>query len=81
MHRLILLCIALVQCSPLRIGYSDWPGWIAWDVGVNEGWFAEKNLSVEFVWADYLATLSMFDAGEVDAVCNLALLTVTFRLL
>ena len=22
------------QAAPLKIAYSDWPGWVAWDIGV-----------------------------------------------
>ena len=24
---------------PLRIGYSDWPGWTAFEIGIQKGWF------------------------------------------
>src|SRR5690348_8963246 len=24
----------------LTIAYSDWPGWVAWDIGIQKGWFA-----------------------------------------
>jgi NitT/TauT family transport system substrate-binding protein len=23
-----------VAAAPLKIGYSDWPGWVAWEIGV-----------------------------------------------
>ena len=25
--------------EPLKIGYSDWPGWVAWDIGIEKGVF------------------------------------------
>ena len=25
--------------EPLKIGYSDWPGWVAWQVAIEKGWF------------------------------------------
>jgi len=21
--------------EPLKIGYSDWPGWVAWEIGIK----------------------------------------------
>ena len=53
---------------PLRIAYSDWPGWTAFDVGIQKGWFKEAGVDVEFVWLDYLPTMDAFSAGKVDAV-------------
>ena len=34
--------------APLKIAYSDWPGWIAWEVGIEKGWFKEAGVDVEF---------------------------------
>lgn len=54
------------NAAPLRIGYSDWPGWVAWDVGVQKGWFRAAGIPVEFVWYEYVQTLEAFAAGRVD---------------
>ena len=43
--------------NPLVIGYSDWPGWVAWEVAVEKQWFAEAGLEVEFEWFDYAASM------------------------
>jgi NitT/TauT family transport system substrate-binding protein len=53
---------------PLRIAYSDWPGWTAFEVGIQKGWFKDAGVDVEFLWLDYLPTMDAFSAGKVDAV-------------
>jgi len=55
--------------KPLKIAYSDWPGWTAFEVGIQKGWFKEEGLDVEFSWFDYLPSMDAFSAGKVDAVC------------
>jgi NitT/TauT family transport system substrate-binding protein len=53
---------------PLRIGYSDWPGWTAFEVGIQKGWFKEAGLDVKFDWFEYAPSMEAFAAGKVDAV-------------
>lgn len=52
----------------LKIAYSDWPGWVAWEVAGRKGWFAEAGVAVELVWFEYGPSLEAFAAGTVDAV-------------
>src|SRR4051812_42823812 len=54
--------------KPLRIAYSDWPGWVAFEVGIQKGWFKAEGVDVEFSWFDYLPSMDAFSAGKVDAV-------------
>jgi NitT/TauT family transport system substrate-binding protein len=54
--------------APLRIAYSDWPGWTALEIGIQKGWFKEAGVDVEFSWFDYLPSMEAFSAGKVDAV-------------
>jgi len=54
--------------APLRIGYSDWPGWVAWQVAIEKGWFKEAGVDVKFDWFDYVASMDAFSAGKLDAV-------------
>jgi NitT/TauT family transport system substrate-binding protein len=54
--------------SPLRVAYSDWPGWTAWEIAIQKGWFKEAGVEVEFSWFDYLPSLEAYTAGKVDAV-------------
>ena len=53
--------------EPLKIGYSDWPGWVAWEVAINKGWLKEAGINVEFQWFDYSASMDAFGAGKIDA--------------
>lgn len=59
---------AQVSAQPLQIGYSDWPGWVAWEVAIEKGWFDEAGVDVEFQWFDYVASMDAFAAGQLDAV-------------
>jgi len=52
----------------LVVGYSDWPGWVAWEVAIEKDWFAEAGVDVEFEWFDYAASMEAFAAGQLDAV-------------
>ena len=56
------------SAEPLRIGYSDWPGWVAWEVAIEKGWFKEAGVDVKFEWFDYVASMDAFAAGKLDAV-------------
>lgn len=57
-----------VNTKPITIGYSDWPGWVAWQVAIEKGWLKEAGLNVDFKWFDYSASLSAFSANQLDAV-------------
>jgi NitT/TauT family transport system substrate-binding protein len=54
---------------PLRIAYSDWPGWVAWEVAIQKGWFKEAGVEVDFKWFEYVPSMEAYSAGKVDAVC------------
>ncbi|MBX9847755.1 MAG: ABC transporter substrate-binding protein [Rhodocyclaceae bacterium] len=53
---------------PLKVGYSDWPGWTAWQIAIDKGWFKEAGVDVKFEWFDYSASMDAFAAGKLDAV-------------
>jgi NitT/TauT family transport system substrate-binding protein len=65
-----LLCAISVSATaePLKIGYSDWPGWVAWEVAIEKDFFGEVGVEVEFEWFDYVASMDAFAAGQLDAV-------------
>lgn len=64
-----LACLAgSAQAEPLRIGYSDWPGSVAWQIAIDKHWFAEKQLDVVFDWFDYGAMLDAYATGKLDAI-------------
>lgn len=54
--------------EPLKIGYSDWPGWVAWEIAVEKQWFKEEGVEVTFEWFDYVASMDAYAAGKLDAV-------------
>ena len=54
--------------EPLKIGYSDWPGWVAWQVAIDKDWFKEAGVDVKFEWFDYSASMDAYTAGKIDAV-------------
>jgi NitT/TauT family transport system substrate-binding protein len=78
MYRLLKKWLAAVACvaatagavnaEPLKIGYSDWPGWVAWEVAIEKQWFKEAGVDVQFEWFDYVASMDAFAAGQIDAV-------------
>ncbi|MET0412006.1 MAG: hypothetical protein ABW217_11965, partial [Polyangiaceae bacterium] len=53
----------------LRIAYSDWPGWVAWDIAEKKGFFRAQGVEVELVWLEYVPSMEHFSRGLVDAVC------------
>lgn len=71
--RLVIPAVTVMALSahaaqPLKIGYSDWPGWVAWQVAIDKGWFKEAGVPVTFEWFDYSASMDAFAAGKIDAV-------------
>ncbi|WAC20505.1 ABC transporter substrate-binding protein [Luteolibacter sp. SL250] len=64
-----LTSLANLAAEPLKIGYSDWPGWVAWEIGIKKGWFKEEGVEVDFVWMDYVKSMEAYAAGKLDAVC------------
>jgi NitT/TauT family transport system substrate-binding protein len=52
--------------TPLRIGFSDWPGWTGWQIAIDKGWFKEAGVDVDMQWFDYSASLDAFSAGKLD---------------
>ncbi len=67
---LVLACMGATAAgaAPLTIGYSDWPGWVAWQVAIDKGWIKQAGLDVKFEWFDYSASLDAFSAKKLDAV-------------
>lgn len=65
----LMLAAVAVEAEPLKIAYSDWPGWVAWDVAAKKGFFQEAGVDVQLLWFDYGPSMDAFGAGKVDAVC------------
>jgi NitT/TauT family transport system substrate-binding protein len=54
--------------QPLLVAYSDWPGWLVWEIAAQKGFFEDAGVDVNLVWFDYSASIDAFAAGKVDAV-------------
>lgn len=64
----LLLTAGSVVAEPLKIAYSDWPGWVAWDVADKKGFFKAEGVDVQLLWFEYGPSMDAFAAGKVDAV-------------
>lgn len=59
------------DAKPINIGYSDWPGWVAWDIADQQGFFKKHGANVKLTWFPvYTDSLNAFAAGQVDANCQ-----------
>src|SRR6266850_4269646 len=64
----LAITAAHAAAAPLKIGYSDWPGWVAWQVAIDRGWLKEAGVDASFEWFDYTASMDAFSAGKIDGV-------------
>jgi NitT/TauT family transport system substrate-binding protein len=55
-----------VDAAAISLGYSDWPGWVAWQVAIDKGWLKQAGLDINFNWFDYSASMDAFAAGKID---------------
>ena len=72
---LVIAFAAFTACGekkpPITIGYSDWPGWVAWEIAIEKGMFEKKGVAVEFRWFDnYVESLQAMDAKQLDGNCQ-----------
>ena len=63
-----ILSSTAFAAEPLKIGYSDWPGWVAYEIAIEKDWFKEEGVDVKFEWFDYVASMDAFAAGKLDGV-------------
>jgi NitT/TauT family transport system substrate-binding protein len=54
--------------APLKVAYSDWPGWTAFAIAEQKGWFKDAGVEVELLWFEYGPSMEAYAAGKVDAV-------------
>ncbi|MEW6268189.1 MAG: ABC transporter substrate-binding protein [Thermodesulfobacteriota bacterium] len=53
--------------EPLKVGYSDWPGFTSWQIGKEKGIFARNGVDVELVWFPvYTDSLTALNTGKLD---------------
>ena len=73
--RLLLAVLAvLVTAAPrpalaeVKVGVSDWTGWVAWYVAEQKGFFKKYGADVKLVWfANYTDSISALSTGQLDA--------------
>src|SRR3954454_5425567 len=71
----ILIGLAIsagVQAAPLKIGYSDWPGYTVLEVAKQKNWFKDAGIDVELVWFDYDKSPEAYGANKLDGLCVVA---------
>lgn len=69
-----ILCTALTigattpARAEIKVGVSDWPGWVAWYVADQKGFFTKHGAKVKLVWfANYSDSISALSTGRLDA--------------
>src|SRR5688572_32265668 len=65
---LAALLLSRAAAAPLKVAYSDWPGWTAFAIAAEKGWFKDAGVDVELLWFEYGPSMEAFTAGKVDAV-------------
>jgi NitT/TauT family transport system substrate-binding protein len=66
-----LLVAFSLKAAPIKIGYSDWPGWTAWQIAKEKGLFKKNGVDVELVWFPiYTDSLTALNTGKIDANCS-----------
>ena len=68
----VMAGIAGTMAAPIKLAYSDWPGYTVMEVAKQKGWFKDAGLDVEMVWFEYLPSIDAFSAGKVDGVMVVA---------
>ena len=63
-----LAATVYAQKPVLKIAYSDWPGWTAWEIADKKGFFKKHDVEVKLEWFDYGPSMDAFAAKKVDAV-------------
>ena len=62
------LSLGSLSAAPLKIAYSDWPGWTAFAIAAEKGWFKDAGVDIELLWFEYGPSMEAYTAGKVDAV-------------
>lgn len=64
------LCLGLISPAhaEIKVGLSDWPGWVAWYVADQKGFFKKYGAKVKLVWfPNYSDSIAALSAGQLDA--------------
>lgn len=67
----LLVAFSVRAAEPIKIGYSDWPGWVAWEIAKEKGLFKKNGVDVKLVWFPvYTDSLTALNTGKIDANCS-----------
>src|ERR1700749_3736662 len=65
---LLALAVAPVAQAEIRVGVSDWTGWVAWYVAQDQGYLRKYGADVKLIWfANYSDSISALSTGQLDA--------------
>ncbi|HLF78321.1 MAG TPA: ABC transporter substrate-binding protein [Dehalococcoidia bacterium] len=54
--------------TPIKLGFSAWPGWFPWQVAEEAKIFSKAGVKVELVWFEgYLDSINALASGKLDA--------------
>jgi NitT/TauT family transport system substrate-binding protein len=54
--------------AAVKVGVSDWTGWVAWYVAQDQGYFRKYGADVKLVWfANYSDSIAALSTGQLDA--------------
>lgn len=63
-----LLAVPAPALAEIKVGVSDWPGWVAWYVAEQKGFFKKHGADVKLVWfANYTDSIAALSSGQLDA--------------
>lgn len=64
----LLMAATPAAQAEVKVGVSDWPGWVAWYVAQEKGFFKKHKADVKLVWfANYTDSISALSSGQLDA--------------
>lgn len=62
------LLAAVPSFAEVKVGVSDWTGWVAWYVAEQKGFFKKYGADVKLVWfPNYTDSISALSSGQLDA--------------
>lgn len=65
---LLLLALGHAAHAEIKVGVSDWTGWVAWYVAQDQGYFKKYGADVRLVWfANYSDSIAALSTGQLDA--------------
>jgi len=70
--------LAVAGAAPIKIAYSDWPGWTVLEIAKQKGWFKDAGLDVELDWFDYSPSMRWSRAQAAPKV-NLSASQITAK--